>query len=295
MGSHAATTRPPPKRFRGPSLSGSTVSRGFIQASAAQLREFQERDLAGEDVVAIVLDGKTFADATLVIALGITLSGEKRLPRLRGDGHGERAGAHAVPAVVGRAGPRRRAGRAGDQIPGKGLRAAVRRRPSTTAPWSTGASGTSARTRCVTWPRVSRPHGASASSAPTTARRTPRRWVRSRRSTASSRTGTNPGRQSGGRAGRNPDAASPRAVRGAGRFEDDELSGVHQWRTSRNAVRRSITGRTRANGTAGWQPRSWTSNRARKVMGYRHLPALPGRAEARPEDRPNDVEEESSC
>ena len=53
-------------------------SRGFIQASAAQLREFQERDLAGEDVVAIVLDGKTFADATLVIALGITLSGEKR-------------------------------------------------------------------------------------------------------------------------------------------------------------------------------------------------------------------------
>ena len=36
------------------------------------------------------------------------------LPRLRRNGHGERAGAHAVPAVVGRAGPRRRAGRAGD-------------------------------------------------------------------------------------------------------------------------------------------------------------------------------------
>ena len=51
-------------------LSGSTVSRGFIQASAAQLREFQERDLSGEDVVAVVLDGKTFADATMVIALG---------------------------------------------------------------------------------------------------------------------------------------------------------------------------------------------------------------------------------
>ena len=56
-------------------LSGSTVSRGFIQASAAQLREFQERDLSGEDVV---LDGKTFAEATMVIALGIALSGEKR-------------------------------------------------------------------------------------------------------------------------------------------------------------------------------------------------------------------------
>ena len=60
-------------------LSGSTVSRGFIQASAAQLREFQERDLSGEDVVAIVRDGKTFADATMVIALGITLSGAKRV------------------------------------------------------------------------------------------------------------------------------------------------------------------------------------------------------------------------
>ena len=59
-------------------LSSSTVSRGFIQASAAQLRAFQERDLSDEDVVAVFLDGKTFADATLVIALGITMTGEKR-------------------------------------------------------------------------------------------------------------------------------------------------------------------------------------------------------------------------
>ena len=56
-------------------LSGSTVSRGFIQASAAKLRELQERDLSGEDVVAVVLDGKTFAEATMVIALGITMAG----------------------------------------------------------------------------------------------------------------------------------------------------------------------------------------------------------------------------
>ncbi len=59
-------------------LSSSTVSRGFIQASAAALREFQERDLSGEDLVALFLDGKTFAEATMVIALGITISGEKR-------------------------------------------------------------------------------------------------------------------------------------------------------------------------------------------------------------------------
>ncbi len=59
-------------------LSSATVSRSFIEASAAQLREFQERDLTGEDVVALFLDGKTFADATMVVALGITLSGDKR-------------------------------------------------------------------------------------------------------------------------------------------------------------------------------------------------------------------------
>ncbi len=38
----------------------------------------QERDLSSEDVVVMFLDGKTFADATMVVALGITLSGEKR-------------------------------------------------------------------------------------------------------------------------------------------------------------------------------------------------------------------------
>jgi transposase-like protein len=59
-------------------LSGSTVSRRFIEASAAKLQEMQERDLSGEDVVAMFVDGKTFADATMVVALGITMSGEKR-------------------------------------------------------------------------------------------------------------------------------------------------------------------------------------------------------------------------
>ena len=59
-------------------LSSSTVSREFVEASATKLREMQERDLSGEDVVALFLGGKTFADATMVVALGITLSGEKR-------------------------------------------------------------------------------------------------------------------------------------------------------------------------------------------------------------------------
>ena len=59
-------------------LSSSSVSRAFIEASSAQLKEFQERDLSRERYVALFLDGKSFADATLVIALGVTLEGTKR-------------------------------------------------------------------------------------------------------------------------------------------------------------------------------------------------------------------------
>ncbi len=59
-------------------LSSSSVSRTFIKASAAKLKRFQEQDFSGEAVVALILDGKTFADATMVVALGITVSGEKR-------------------------------------------------------------------------------------------------------------------------------------------------------------------------------------------------------------------------
>ncbi|MHC4230698.1 MAG: IS256 family transposase [Planctomycetota bacterium] len=59
-------------------LSSSSVSRSFVKVSAAKLREFQERDLSGEDFVALVVDGKTFAEDTMVVALGITLTGSKR-------------------------------------------------------------------------------------------------------------------------------------------------------------------------------------------------------------------------
>jgi len=58
-------------------LSKSTVSREFTKATAAQLQAFQERDLSRHDVVALVLDGKTFADDAMVVALGVTLQGDK--------------------------------------------------------------------------------------------------------------------------------------------------------------------------------------------------------------------------
>jgi transposase-like protein len=60
-------------------LSGSSVSRAFIKASAERLREFQDRDLSGLDVVGIFLDGKTFADDTMVIAVGVCMDGSKHL------------------------------------------------------------------------------------------------------------------------------------------------------------------------------------------------------------------------
>lgn len=58
-------------------LSKSTVSREFKKATAAKLKAFQERDLSEHDVVAIFLDGKTFADDEMVIALGVTMDGDK--------------------------------------------------------------------------------------------------------------------------------------------------------------------------------------------------------------------------
>jgi len=58
-------------------LSSSTLSRRFKRASAKKLAELAERDLSAYDVVAIFLDGKTFGDDAMVIALGVTLAGEK--------------------------------------------------------------------------------------------------------------------------------------------------------------------------------------------------------------------------
>jgi putative transposase len=58
-------------------LSGSSVSRRFKRASARKLAELSERNLSGYDLVAIFLDGKTFGDDEMVIALGVMLDGQK--------------------------------------------------------------------------------------------------------------------------------------------------------------------------------------------------------------------------
>lgn len=58
-------------------LSSSSVSRHFIRASQQKLQELQERDLSGHDFVVILLDGKSFAEANLIVACGVTLKGRK--------------------------------------------------------------------------------------------------------------------------------------------------------------------------------------------------------------------------
>ena len=58
-------------------LSSSTLSRRFKRASAKKLAELAERDLSGYDIVGLFLDGKTFGDDRMVIALGVTVEGNK--------------------------------------------------------------------------------------------------------------------------------------------------------------------------------------------------------------------------
>jgi transposase-like protein len=58
-------------------LSRSSVSRRFVKASERKLREFTERRLEDHDFVAMFLDGKRFAEDTMVVAMGVTVEGDK--------------------------------------------------------------------------------------------------------------------------------------------------------------------------------------------------------------------------
>jgi len=60
-------------------LSRSSISRRYIRATARKLAVLQERRLDAYDLVVLVLDGKRFAEDTMVVALGITVRGEKVL------------------------------------------------------------------------------------------------------------------------------------------------------------------------------------------------------------------------
>src|SRR5262249_2993292 len=57
----------------------SSVSREFVQASAAQLQELCERKLGELDLVAVLIDGIQIGKQVLVVALGIESSGQKHI------------------------------------------------------------------------------------------------------------------------------------------------------------------------------------------------------------------------
>lgn len=58
-------------------LSRSSVSRRFIEASTEAVKEFSERDLSSYNFIAMMIDGKYLAKEQMVIALGITVEGDK--------------------------------------------------------------------------------------------------------------------------------------------------------------------------------------------------------------------------
>ena len=271
-------------------LLGSTVSRGFIQASAAQLRALQERDLAGEDVVIVVLDGKTFADATMVITLGITLSGEKRfLGFVETDTENEWVLTPFLQSLVER-GLDVSQGTLVIFDGGKGLRAAVRKALRDRAlvhrcQWHKRENVVSylAKQEQASWrQRLQRAYNRPEYDEARTALETLHRELEARNQSAA------------GRAGRDPNAASSRAVWRAGPVaEDDELSRVHQCaRRGTLCEGRSLAELEPTPPLAGDRaPRHRTA--PAEGDGLPPPAQAPCRAEARTEDRPGGVEEES--
>jgi putative transposase len=65
--------------LEGYGIEKSSVSREFVVASAAQLRELCERDLRELELVALLIDGKEVGGQTLVVALGIAITGKKHV------------------------------------------------------------------------------------------------------------------------------------------------------------------------------------------------------------------------
>jgi transposase-like protein len=61
----------------------SCVSRGFVRASAADVKALAERRFDGDRFAVVMIDGVEYAGETMVVALGITADGTKRVLGLR--------------------------------------------------------------------------------------------------------------------------------------------------------------------------------------------------------------------
>ncbi|MCA1685696.1 MAG: transposase, partial [Planctomycetia bacterium] len=61
----------------------SSVSRGFVRASAADVKALAERRIDGERFAVVMIDGVEYAGETMIVALGIAEDGTKRILGLR--------------------------------------------------------------------------------------------------------------------------------------------------------------------------------------------------------------------
>lgn len=61
----------------------SSVSRGFVKATAQEVQALAQRRFDGERFVAVFIDGHEYAGETMVVALGVSEQGEKRILGLR--------------------------------------------------------------------------------------------------------------------------------------------------------------------------------------------------------------------
>lgn len=75
-GRYEETARNIPEAF---GLSRSTVSRRTIRASARKLQALMSRPLDQDDFVALFVDGKSFSQDGIILVVGITIEGEKRI------------------------------------------------------------------------------------------------------------------------------------------------------------------------------------------------------------------------
>ena len=136
-------------------LSKSTVSRRYVRATAAKLAQFQQRSLQALDLVALFIDGKSFAEEEMIIVLGVTVDGRKiPLDFIQAATENERVSRQLIQRLIDR-------GLSYEQgllVVLDGIRGSMppSPKPWPAMSWSSVASGTNARISFLTCPSLSR-------------------------------------------------------------------------------------------------------------------------------------------
>ena len=137
-------------------LSKSTVSRRYVRATAAKLAQFQQRSLQALDLVALFIDGKSFAEEEMIIVLGVTVDGRKiPLDFIQAATENERVSRQLIQRLIDR-GLSYEQGLLVVLDGSKGLYAAVTKALAGYVVVHSVASGTNARISFLTCPSLSR-------------------------------------------------------------------------------------------------------------------------------------------